>query len=204
MRELLIVHHRPVRVDAGEAYEGLTRLLSSLLDARVNHVDVDSLEGYNASPDLVVSLFVFSGGHHETVAERFGDRVVGPLNEAVVIEHILRHYTGLPGGGGGRGVTLIYYASRRRLREREEAARRLARRLSNLLGVEVESTPYEYGGRVECADNRVYAPLVMAPSKLTEILDGQGCTRLPSILEGSMDLVASWITGVLDGFQRCG
>jgi len=199
---MLIVHHKTVTEDAQRYFKEFVELVKNLLEAEVHSVEVDDIDNLDVDPDIVVSLFMFRGGHHASVEERFRDKVVGPLPSSITLFHILWHLPRLREKHDIREVVLVYYSSKRLSRERRSTVNQLAEMLTKHMRGMVRTLDYTPPSRIECRDKTLYVPLSIAPSTLTKRLDSSGCLRLPTLLEGSMGLVLSWIIGVLDGFQR--
>ncbi|NOZ30434.1 MAG: hypothetical protein GXO68_00560 [Crenarchaeota archaeon] len=199
---VLIVHHKTVTEDATRYFNELVELARNLQEAEVYSVEVDDIDNLDVDPDIVVSLFMFRGGHHASVEERFKDKVVGPLPSSITLLHILRHLPRLREKHDIKEIVLIYYTSKRLSGERRHAVNQLAEMLAKNIGSVVGTLGYTPPSQIECRDEALYVPLSIAPSTLTERLDSSGCLRIPTLLEGSLDLVLSWIIGIFDGFQR--
>ena len=199
---ILLVHHKTVTEDAKRYFNELVELAKNLLEAEVYSVEVDRIYDLDIDPDIVVSLFMFRGGHHASVEERFRDKVVGPLPSSITLLHMLWHLPRLREKHDIKEVVLVYYSSKRLSRERRNAVNQLAEILTKHIGGVVGTLDYTPPSQIECRDGTIYVPLSIAPSTLTKRLDSSGCLRTPTLLEGSMDLVLSWIIGVFDGFQR--
>lgn len=199
---LLIVHHEISVEEARGYYEDLVERTRLHLDTDVAGIEVSNINDAPLEADIVISLFALPGGHHAAVMERYPGRVVGPINPAVILSHVERHY---PRMGGPRSrLVLVNYAAKGMRCERDSTLERIRAMLEGLLGARVIVAEYDPRSVIECSQGSIYAPLTLAPNKLTLTLDSEGCPRLPTLLEGSMDLVVSWIAGVVDGFQSRG
>lgn len=199
---MLIVHHKTVTEGAKRYFNELVELAKDLLEAKVHSVEVDDIDNLDIDPDIVVSLFMFRGGHHASVEERFKEKVVGPLPSSITLLHILRYLSRLREKHDIKEVVLVFYTSKRLSEERKSAVNQLVEMLTKHVGDLVMTLGYTPSSQIECRDKSLYVPLSIAPSTLTRRLDSSGCLRIPTLLEGSMDLLLSWIVGVFDGFQR--
>lgn len=201
--KVLIVHHKTITPGSNQYFNMLVEQVNRLLGVRAFSVEVDELDRLQLQPDVTISLFMFRGGHHATVLERFGRRVAGPIPPSIILHHVLRHYRLRGSRGLVDEINLVYYDSKRGRKEREDDVYRLRGMLLEHVASSIRVTAYNPPSKIKCGDKTLYVPLTIAPSILTRRLDEEGCHRLPSLLEGSLDLVLSWIAGILNCFQRC-